>query len=96
MTIIFLALAYCRERFYLPGQMLAEAISLSDHSLYEAEKVARDAIQQAGGKSPEAELFLTQLLAAQGRGDEALGRFSLIRRPDDLPAQKLCDSGALR
>jgi tetratricopeptide (TPR) repeat protein len=92
-AIVFLALAYCRERFYLPGKMLAEAISMSDHSLYEAEKVAADAIEQAGGKYPEAELFRTQLLAAQGRGDEALGQFSLISRPEDLPAEKLCDLG---
>ena len=93
MTIIFLTLADGRDRFYLPGQMLAEAINLSDHSLNEAEKVAVDAIEQAGGKSPEAELCRTQLLAAQARGDEALGQFSVIPRPDDLPPEKLCDLG---
>lgn len=92
-AIVLLALAYFRERFYLPGKMLAEAISLSTHSLYEAEKVAADAIAKAGGKYPAAELFRTQLLAAQGRGDEALGQFSLISKPEDLPAEKLCDLG---
>lgn len=92
-AVALCALAYYRERFYLPDRMLTEAIATSSRSLYEAEKLVTNAIDQAGGLYPEAELFRAQLLAAQGRGDEALGQFSLIAHPEELPADKLCELG---
>jgi tetratricopeptide (TPR) repeat protein len=87
--------AYYHERIYLPDQMLKDAISNSSRSLYEAEKLVIGSIEQAGGVYPDAELFRTQLLVLQGRGDEGLGQFSLISNPEELSAEKLCDLGRI-
>lgn len=87
------ALIYVVVRVYLPMTLLEDAIASSEKSLYQAEKLVTQAIEQAGGSYPEAEVFRAQLFAASGRGDEALGQFSLIKSPERLPAKQLIDLG---
>ena len=87
------ALVYFVARVYLPAALLKDAIATSGKSLFEAEKLVTQAIEQAGGSYPEAEVFRAQLFAASGRGDEALGQFSLIKSPGRLPAKQLIDLG---
>jgi tetratricopeptide (TPR) repeat protein len=87
------ALIYVVVRVYLPMTLLKDAIASSDKGLYQAEKLVTQAIEQAGGSYPEAEVFRAQLYAASGRGDEALGQFSLIKSPERLPAKQLIDLG---
>ncbi|MFO1002892.1 MAG: hypothetical protein U0936_21380 [Planctomycetaceae bacterium] len=87
------ALIYFVTRVYLPKTLLKDAIAASGKSLFEAEKLVTQAIEQAGGSFPEAEVFRAQLFAASGRGDEALGQFSLVKSPERLPAKQLIDLG---
>jgi tetratricopeptide (TPR) repeat protein len=79
------------SRFYMPAAMLAEARATSARNPREAERQTAEAIAQAGGTFPEAQLFHAQLLTSLGRTDEALGQFSLIKEPGRLPAAALCD-----
>jgi tetratricopeptide (TPR) repeat protein len=79
------------SRFYRPIAMLAEARETANRDFYEAERQTAEAIAQAGGNFPEAQLFHARLLTSLGRTDEALGQFSLIQQPERLPADLLCD-----
>lgn len=79
-----------------PQQLLAEAESLAPKHSAESLKLLQEAIfRSRSGKFPEAELLRVKILILSGRRDEALGAYSLIENPKQLPAKKLLEVGRL-
>lgn len=79
------------DRVQQPQVALRRARVLATRDPLEAERMVSTAIAQRGGSFPAAQLLHAQLLLALGRDDEALGQFTLIEDPQQLPADELCD-----